>query len=90
MHGQYFTLTLSALTGEGPKSACVVSKKIAARAVDRNRIQRRCREVVRSYIGQIEQPIALVFYGKRGAGAASFADTKKDIENLLANVRPLA
>ncbi len=89
-HGEYFSLTLSPLPNGGPKTACVVSKKIAARAVDRNRIQRRCREVVRSYIGKIGKPLALVFYGKRGAAAASFANTKKDIESLLANVHVLA
>lgn len=90
VHGAYFTLTLSPLSHGGPKTACVVSKKIAARAVDRKRIQRRCREIVRSHIGQIEKPLALIFYGKRGAGAASFANTKKDIESLLVQIRTLA
>lgn len=71
--------------------ASVVSKKIAARAVDRNRTERRCREAVRAHMLRIRKPLApphaglaLVFHGKREAISASFEETKKDIETLLA------
>ena len=70
--------------------ACVVSKKVAARAVDRNYIQRRCRETVRPRLVHIDQPLALVFYAKRGVATASFADVKKDIEELLVRAGVLA
>lgn len=90
-HGLSFSLTITRFPeGGGPKMACVVSKKIAARAVDRNKIQRRCREIVRPHIEHTNQALALVFYAKRGAAAASFVDTEKDIQGLLARAGVLA
>ena len=91
MHGSCFALAVTPLPGgKGPKTACVVSKKMIAHAADRNRVQRRCREIVRSHISRIHQPLALVFYGKRSAATASFADTKKDVAALLTQARVLA
>ncbi len=82
--GTYFSLTVYPLVGsEAPKMASVVSKKIAARAVDRNRIERQCREALRAHLRRIKEPVALVFHGKREAASASFRETKKDIEALL-------
>lgn len=83
-HGAHFSLT-SVLFPEGgrPKFACVVSKKIALRAVDRNRIQRRCRELVRNQISALHEPYALVLYAKRGASTLSFEETRKDVVALL-------
>ena len=91
LHGSYFSLTIIALPhGGGPKMACVVSKKVTRRAVDRNRVQRRCREIIFPYIIRIKKPLALVLYAKREAKAASFADTTKDITVLLARAGVLA
>ncbi len=91
IHGTYFSLTVAPLPeGSGPKTACVVSKKIAARAIDRNGIQRRCREVLRSHLINIKQPFALVFHAKREAVSASLADTKKDIDLMVVRAGVLA
>lgn len=91
MHGAYFSLAVSPLPwSEVPKMASVVSKKIAARSVDRNRIERRCREALRAHMPRIREPLALVLHGKREAVGASFEETKKDIEALLARAGLLA
>jgi len=70
--------------------ASVVPKKISARAVDRNRIERRCRESLRKHMPLIRKPLALVFHGKREALAASFEEIRRDIETLLARADVLA
>jgi ribonuclease P protein component len=84
LHGAYFSLTVTPLSPEsGVKTACVVSKKTAARAADRNKIERRCRESLRPILARINTPAALIFYGKREAVQASFGDIQKDINALL-------
>lgn len=82
LHGRFFSLSFGELPGRGPGAACVVSKKVAARAVERNRIKRRCRSV----LGRLMHAASPVFVliAKKGAGEASFADVSADIESLIA------
>ncbi len=66
--------------------SCVVSKKIAPTAVERNRIKRRCREAVRDVIKQ--QPASLVLLqATRAARDAGIVDMSKEIETLLEKAR---
>ncbi len=98
IHGTLFTLSVAPLPEADPplagavpagrqgKFACVVSKKVSAKAVDRNRIKRRCRESVRAFLSTFREPLALVFTAKRVAGDASSADIAEDVRKLLIRV----
>ncbi len=66
--------------------ASVISKKNAARAVDRNKVERRCREAMRFYMTRIKEPLALILRAKREAVDASSEDLKSDIKALMASV----
>src|SRR3989344_2187940 len=87
IHGVYFSLTVthSPLLG-GTRAACVVSKKVSARSVDRNRIERRCRESLRPLLIQMKERAALIFYAKRESVAASSKEIQQDIRKLLEGV----
>ncbi len=84
VHGTYFSLTVAPTSdAEGTKASCVVSKKIAAHAVDRNRIKRRCRESFRPILPHIREPSAVIFYAKREVAKASFDEIRRDITRLI-------
>jgi ribonuclease P protein component len=90
-HGTYFSLSASLITdGTTPKMASVVSKKVSARAVDRNRVERYCRESLRTHMRKIVKPVALVFLAKREAVGASLPEIQKDIDTLLVRANVLA
>src|SRR3989338_2060757 len=84
-HGALFSLSVTGLPAgaRGPKCACVVSKKVSPKAVERNRIKRRCREAVRAFLLKRQEPLALVFYAKREARGAAFEDIREDTASLL-------
>ena len=86
--GTYFTMSVSSQSTENkadkPKFACVVSKKIAARAVDRNRIRRLCKEALRTASDPVVHPPAIIFYAKKESKSATFQDIAADIKKLLA------
>lgn len=69
-----------------------MSKKAAAHAVDRNRIRRCAKEILRKASDLAIQsknpinPINLVFYAKKDAKTASFHDIEDDILNLLSMI----
>ena len=89
-HGELFTLSVAFPASESPihkpKFACVVSKKAAAHAVERNRIRRCAKEILRKVpdlITQSKNPKNLVFYAKKDAKTASFHDIEADILKLV-------
>lgn len=81
VHGTLFSISISPLTGETPRFACVVSKKTAPKAVTRNLIKRRCREALRAY-GAL--PVAAyVLTAKKAAVEATYAEIERDIAAAL-------
>jgi len=82
-HGALFSLLSAPIPGNHPKCAFVVSKKVAARATDRNTIKRRCRSALSKRITQLHAPLALVFHAKRESLHAPFSAVASDIDALL-------
>jgi ribonuclease P protein component len=83
MHGRFFSLLVASIPGAHAKCASVVSKKVSARAVDRNKVKRRCRNSLAKLMPAIHKPVALVLYAKREAKDAEFSDIDRDIASLL-------
>lgn len=84
--GAYFILSYGALSGNARGSArmaCAVSKKTAAKAVDRNLIKRRCRDAARDLITGVKKPLVFIFYANRNAKGATFTEIKQDVEKLI-------
>ena len=88
LSGRFFSLQ-SAPLPEGTRSSkfsCVVSKKVAAKAVARNLIKRRCRALVHPLLKTLVRPSALAFHAKREAAKASFAEMREDVIALFARL----
>ena len=84
VHGAHFSLAITPLpAGSGVKAACVVSKKVSPRAVDRNRIERRCREALRPLLPSLHSDVALVFSAKREAKETISSEIAHDVKALL-------
>lgn len=84
VHGTHFALAVSPLPeGTGPKFTCVVSKKTASKAADRNRIKRHCREAMRSVLRGRTEHRAYVLHAKAEARSASGTEITVDIERLM-------
>ncbi|MCR4281268.1 MAG: ribonuclease P protein component [Candidatus Kaiserbacteria bacterium] len=84
--GRYFILSYGPLFGRAHQDlqiACIVSRKTAAKAVDRNLIKRRCRSAARNFLADTQKPQVLIFYANKNAKSASFADIKQDIAQLI-------
>ena len=85
LQGRLFSLSYGTLPGRTASgAACVVSKKVAARAVDRNRIKRRSRAILETFARSAKPAAVVVAYAKKGAADASFEETRADLESLLA------
>ncbi len=67
----------------GPKMASIVSKKVSSRAVDRNKIERRCRELIKKHLLHMSADRAYVFQAKKDALNATFEQLDSDIATLL-------
>ncbi|TSC87004.1 MAG: hypothetical protein G01um10148_109 [Parcubacteria group bacterium Gr01-1014_8] len=76
-------MTIILQEAAGPKCACVISKKTAKRAVDRNSAKRACRELARAALAHIKRPVAFVLHIKPAALKAPRAELSKDIASLI-------
>lgn len=63
-----------------PKSAVVVSKKVAKKATDRHLLKRRVLEVLEKHS---TPSLSVIVYAKTGSPSLSFAELKEEIEGLL-------
>jgi ribonuclease P protein component len=85
--GLYWTLSTSPLPSSTqstlPCFACVVSKKVAAHAVDRNRIKRHCREIFRTVPEAKLATSSYIFYAKKEARDATHSQHLADITRLI-------
>lgn len=73
----------------GPRIGISVSKKVG-NAVIRNKVKRRIREAMRSYLPKITTGYDLVFVARIKIGKASFKEIEKSVENLLIRAKMIA
>ena len=66
-----------------------VSKKVAKRSVDRNRLRRRGYSIISKYISDIKSGYFFVFSFKKGSEKITFIDLEKEILELLKSCRML-
>jgi ribonuclease P protein component len=88
IHGRFFSLLIAPIAGSHAKCATVVSKKVAAKAVDRNKIKRRIRNALAKRVPDLHKVLGLVFSAKRDAKGASAAELERDIDVLFSNLQP--
>ena len=60
----------------------VTSKKVSNRAVDRNLVRRRIREIFRQHRAGLSGPVDLVIIGRRNLLSASYADAECEFLRL--------
>lgn len=66
-----------------PRFACVVSNKISKKAVERNRIKRRLREILRLAIPDLPQDIDLVVFTRPGIKEIDYHEMEARIHACL-------
>lgn len=87
INGVFFTVTIAPLPDAlHSKASCVVSKKIARRAVDRNTIKRRCREAVHPFLSVLKKPVMLMFYAKKESLGAPFQVVNEDVTKIFSQL----
>ena len=62
-----------------------VSKKVASKAVDRNKYRRRGYSVIRNNINKIKSGFFSAFSFKKGEGPIKFSELEKEILGLLSS-----
>ena len=63
--------------------AFVVSHKVAARAVDRNRLKRRARAIVRDLLSKVKDNYACLLFFKKPAAKLSYQELKNVIQEII-------
>jgi len=67
-------------------ASVVVPKKVAKRAVVRNKIRRRIYDIVRRHKSVLENRGVFIFFTKTGIERKSYAQLKEDVESVLGTI----
>jgi ribonuclease P protein component len=73
-------------TADKSRISVVVSKKVAARAVVRNRLRRRVQAILREFYPALPSSYAVIIFVKAGLAKAKPLELKQEIRNLLSKV----
>lgn len=69
--------------GEASRLGFVISKKIARRAHDRNRLKRRLREICRlQMLPRAQRPFDALFVARSSAPQAAYSDLEREVADL--------
>ena len=83
IQGAFFSYSYGVIPGRTTKGgACVVSKKVARRAVDRNRIRRQVRGPLIFVLSTLPSPLVIICQSKKGVLTARSAEINAEIASL--------
>lgn len=85
LNSSLFSLSYTGGTGAG-KAACVVSKKVSAKATIRNTIKRRMRAALRD-VAPLPRDVSLVLAAKRSTVDVAYAELRADLAELVGRIR---
>lgn len=68
------------------KISCIVSKKVAAKAVERNLVRRRCNSVFQGLLSRLEGGRRVIVYAKKQIKEANHYEINFEIKNLLSKL----
>ncbi|MCX6731554.1 MAG: ribonuclease P protein component [Candidatus Parcubacteria bacterium] len=77
------SLKIAPTTEKQSRFTFVVSSKVAKRAVDRNKIKRRARNIVRKFLPEIKKQINAIIFFRKGAGKMTFSELEKEINDIF-------
>lgn len=70
--------------------AFLVSTKVSKRAVDRNKVKRRLREIVRSLLPDTAPGVDVVFLTKKDILTKSYSEIEKSVKKILKKARVIS
>ena len=82
-HGRGVTMKAMHSKLDVPRVGFVVSTKVAKKAVVRNLVKRRMREIARKVIGKMQSGVDVVFMAKQESTSMTFAELERSMLDLL-------
>ena len=83
LHGRNLLVLVCDSTVENSRLGLVVSRRVDKRAVVRNRIKRRLREIFRLNHSRLLKPVDIVIVARREAALAEFSEIEREILKAL-------
>jgi ribonuclease P protein component len=86
IQGEFTGIVLKESTIKSPKNVIVVSKKIDKKAVSRNKIKRRIRQILISLKPKIKPGIQMIILTKKNSTKATYSQLEGDLKKLITKV----
>ncbi len=80
---RFFTVRYTKTEQKDSRVAVIVSAKVSKKAVERNKLKRRLRNILSKRLRDLPKHTDVAFYAHGSASKATFSDIEADIEQLL-------
>lgn len=78
-----FSLKTRSMPADYSAFAFVVSSKVSKKAVERNKLKRRARHIVRKMMPEIKKGLAVIIFSKPGSGKLKFPELEEEIKTIF-------
>ncbi len=79
----HFYVKTLPLPGKNSVFTFVVSSKVSKKAVERNKIKRRARHIIKKMMPKVENGLGMIFFFKKGAEKMVFSELEKEINDIF-------
>lgn len=86
-HSEKISLKICLLPAKSPIFAFVIPSKTARKSVERNKLKRRARHIIKKQLGSIEGGMAAVFFFRKGTEKMEFLELEKEMLELLVRAK---
>lgn len=89
VNGDYFVLRFAENNLDNSRFGFVVSSKVSKKAVDRNKIKRRLREIVKSLVIEVKSGFDVLIAAKTSIKKATFGEMHQSVKKYLERTKLL-
>jgi len=79
----YLYLKITPLSEKYSVFSFVVPSKVAKKAVERNKLKRRARHIIKKMLPKIEKGLGVIIFFKKGAEKMTFSELEKEINDIF-------
>jgi ribonuclease P protein component len=83
--GEVFSLRVTFMESGGPKTVCIVSKKISTKAHERNKVKRQVYSIMFPILKCSKSNVALQIFPKKNILEKKYLEIEKDILSFISN-----
>lgn len=88
-HSDYIYVKIAPISADPSIFTCVVSLKVSKKAVERNKLKRRARYIIRKVMPEIKKAQGIIVFFRKGSEKLNFQELEREIIGIFKKAKIL-